>query len=160
MKHCIGCDLLLNNLNPYSSYSFLFSFLNSIECLVEFLVFFPVSYDYDWKSNRWASGTVTHVVDIIALSDDSLGNTKSGPHTITVLSCASSAPFVVASTKKSTATAGPKTTGEKRKQPSAGINVGPSPPRQKHKDIKNPFHFPMTMGGGGGLGWCTCDCLD
>ena len=28
------------------------------------------SYDYSWKSNRWASGTVTHVVDVIFLADE------------------------------------------------------------------------------------------
>ena len=105
------------------------------------------SYDYSWKSNRWASGTVTHVVDVIALSDDSLGKAEPGPHTITVLTSASSAPFVVASTKKSTATAIPTIAGEKRKQAPARVSVGPSQPRGGYKDKRHPFQQPMAEGG-------------
>ena len=112
------------------------------------------SYDYSWKSNRWASGTVTHVVDVIAVSDDALGNNEPGPHTITVLTSGSSAPFVVASTKKSTAAAGsssttvPKIAKEKRKQEAAGISVGPTQPREKCKKTMHPFQLPLAIGGG------------
>ena len=51
------------------------------------------SYDYCWKSNRWASGITTHVVDIILLSKDA-------GDIMTVISSAHSQPFVVVSTKK------------------------------------------------------------
>ena len=46
------------------------------------------------------------------------------------------------------------TVGEKRKQPSRGITVGPSPPRHKYKDVKHPYQCLMTAAaaGGGGLG--------
>ena len=52
------------------------------------------SYDYCWKSNRWASGTITHVVEIILMAKDAEGN-------MSVISFACSQPFVVVSTKKS-----------------------------------------------------------
>lgn len=117
---------------------------------------FPfLSYDYDWKSNRWASGTVTHVVDIIALSDD---NNETGiPHTITILTCATSPSFFIASTKKSTITAtnrpGMSMVGEKRKQQSVGINVGPSPSRQPtFKHIQHMSQFPIATMVGGAIG--------
>jgi len=136
-----------------------------------------ISYDYDWKSNRWASGIVSHVVDIIALSDDSLGNKETGiPHTITILTTATSPSFVIASTKKSTtgtATNSGPMVGEKRKQqPSVGINVGPSPSQPTFKEIQCMSQFPAAMVGGaiaggciigGGRGvWyilCTNDCV-
>ena len=105
------------------------------------------SYDYSWKSNRWASGTVTHVIDVIALSDDD--NNAPGPHTISVLTSASSAPFVVASTKKTTvnpvipgavATEGK---GKRLHSASASISVGP----MHLRDTRRPFQLPMANGG-------------
>ena len=121
------------------------------------------SYDYSWKSNRWASGTTTHVVDVIALSDDSLGKTGPGPHTITVLTTASSPSFVVASTKKAkvptttTDDEQPAKAEKKRKQAPASLKAGPAPSRKKLMDKLVPAReLPMA---GSGKGSCMIDCL-
>ena len=75
-----------------------------------------ISYDYCWKSNRWSSGIVTHVVDIVVLFD---GSSDGG---LTVLGGVSSKTFVISSTKSSKAATAAASeeemTGKKRKETS------------------------------------------
>ena len=100
------------------------------------------SYDYSWKSNRWAD-KVKHVVDIVVLCLDD-------GDTVTVLDSATSGSFVVVSTKKPRQKERSSTSQQseeviqpagKKREHDPSLDFGPS----SSKKINNTnFHSPLS----------------